>query len=398
METILLYDSSRKIGHQVDYLRYLINYITSLPTGHSQRFLFVLSSVLLDRLQPANNDHSLFIPIPETILSRLKDPIDFSTKYQNSMIEGTYIQEIIQQYNAQKVIFMILDTHIMLAGRSAFYPPGVKVSGIYFRPLPSVADDKKGWLADKLAFLKKGIKACLLKAIISFSPIEKVYVSEDTAVVDWLNRHVSDGRFAYLPDPVDQQDIPTDDSWRTTYSIGPDVPVYLIFGVIGERKNVTNSLTAYGLGLTRQTIGVSRLLIVGKFESEEYKQTVTGLVNQDPLLSTHVIIHNEFVSNFDREQLFGGCLAVVMPYIHCQGASGVLGHAARYGKPVIAPNKGIVAQLVHRYDLGFTVDPTDIDQLDSALSKAASFTGNESLKTTFLTERLPAKFASMLLG
>ena len=66
-------------------------------------------------------------------------------------------------------------------------------------------------------------------------------------------------------------------------------------------------------------------------------------------------------SEMDVEMTAADCILV--PYIDFYGSSGLLGHACRSGKPVIACEEGLIGELVRNLELGLTVNPKDLDAL-----------------------------------
>lgn len=396
--TTLIYDSSSKIGHQVDYIMHLVAYIKQSRFLYPNNYIFVLSPVIVSHLKnPIDSENIKVITITDVVMNSLLEPVNFLNKYKNSSIEGEYLKMILLNFNVNKIFFMFLDRHIVLASRSRFYPLHIGIFGIYFRPLPSLINNELKYIPKIVHSIKKLAKAYTLKLLISSSNIKKIYVSEDIDLTEWLNQYVLRDRFFYLPDPVDQQIATSMNSWRDLYSIGSSSVVYLIFGVMGVRKNIINCINAYKIMLSNNSTTHSKLLIVGKFESEAYKEVVLDLVNSDLILRSHVIIDDRFVNNYEREQLFAGCQVVLMPYLNFQGASGVLLHSVKYLKPVVVSNTGVVMKLVNNYNLGYCVSPSSINDIADAMIKSLAFKSDDKLNKEFLNSHSYTNFARTLL-
>jgi glycosyltransferase involved in cell wall biosynthesis len=77
------------------------------------------------------------------------------------------------------------------------------------------------------------------------------------------------------------------------------------------------------------------------------------------------VVHNDFVSNERRAELFAQASVVVLPYVEAS-QSGVVRVAYAFGKPVIATTVGGLPELVHERRTGLLVPPRD----DVALAEA----------------------------
>ena len=398
MPATVIYDSSERVGHQLDYIKFLTDYVMNGTTARDRTYIFVLHPNLYCGLCPLPvSSNLIFIQIPNDITSQLKNPSNTASKYYNSQIEGPFLKAIINQYQVDKLVFMILDSHIVLAGRRKFYPSEFQISGIYFRPLPGAADSSGHHkrIKDRA---KQFVKAGLLKTLIYRSKITRIFIPEDQSAISWLSRHVSDSVFSYLPDPIDQHIHTANRDWFSRYGINGDEPILLVFGVIGKRKNVINIIKAFEAVQKRSSSSAGKLLIVGKFESEHYKQKINELLLTNSDLRHNVVIVDRFVSNEEREQLFAGCHVVLMPYLNFHGTSGVLCWAAKYKKPVLVSTEGVVADLVRIHKLGLTTDSYAVENIATAITNVLLYQTNEVLTQRFLVGRTPEKFSQILLS
>lgn len=83
-------------------------------------------------------------------------------------------------------------------------------------------------------------------------------------------------------------------------------------------------------------------------------------------------IVNRYVSAEEERQLFAACDAVLLPYLHHQGTSGVLSRAAGAGKPVIASDEYLIGHLVRQYGMGLLFESGNVLELQSAMVQVAS--------------------------
>src|SRR5262249_40553785 len=78
------------------------------------------------------------------------------------------------------------------------------------------------------------------------------------------------------------------------------------------------------------------------------------------------VIHDEYVSDEKRAQLFRESSVVVLPYIEAS-QSGVIPLAYRFGKPVVATTVGGLPAMVDHGETGYLVPPADAESLARAV-------------------------------
>jgi len=70
--------------------------------------------------------------------------------------------------------------------------------------------------------------------------------------------------------------------------------------------------------------------------------------------------------------IFSATDAVLLPYIHHYGSSGVLSRAAAAGKLVIASDEGLLARRVRDHGLGLLFPTNDVPALQQRMTEAAA--------------------------
>ncbi len=140
---------------------------------------------------------------------------------------------------------------------------------------------------------------------------------------------------------------------------------YVLFvGTLEPRKNVGALLDAYELLIGRRR-PVPELLLAGKATpaADPWLQRI-----QRSPLSGHVR-HLGYVADDQRERLYAGARAVVMPSLD-EGFGFPALEAMSAGVPVIAANRGSLPEVVG--DAGWLVDPTDREALACAIDTVAT--------------------------
>ncbi len=143
-------------------------------------------------------------------------------------------------------------------------------------------------------------------------------------------------------------------------SVGADVrpqPEVLFFGRIWEYKGLEYLIKAEPL--ITEKVPQARIVIAGT--GEDFSRYRKMMVNPD-----HFLIHNEYVSDEKRAELFRRAAVVVLPYIEAS-QSFIISIAYRFGKPVVATTVGGLPEMVDHGRTGFLVPPRDTNSLATAI-------------------------------
>ena len=147
---------------------------------------------------------------------------------------------------------------------------------------------------------------------------------------------------------------------------------YLLFvGTIEPRKNVGGLLDAYSRLRARRP-DAPRLVIAGGVNPES--GDVLASLDQPPLAGR--VEYRGYVSSADREALFKGAQAFVLPSFD-EGFGIPALEAMSAGVPVVASNRGALPEVVG--DAGLLVDPGDAEGLAAALERMI---GDADLRAT----------------
>jgi glycosyltransferase involved in cell wall biosynthesis len=154
-------------------------------------------------------------------------------------------------------------------------------------------------------------------------------------------------------------------AWRTL-GRQPQRPAngyFLFVGTLVARKNVGTLLDAYERMIASWSES-PRLVIAGAATSD----AVAWLQRlQQPTLAGRVE-HVGYVSENDRERLYAGALALVMPSLD-EGFGVPALEAMAAGVPVIASNRGALPEVLG--DAGTLLDAQDIDGFSAAMERVA---------------------------
>jgi glycosyltransferase involved in cell wall biosynthesis len=180
---------------------------------------------------------------------------------------------------------------------------------------------------------------------------------------------------------VNRLGIPAETVHVTPYTIVGDVevttaieiheePLILFFGRIWPYKGLEYLIRAEPL--ITSVVPQAKIAIAGLGEDfSRYRRMMADPENFE--------VHNEFVSDEKRDDLFRRASVVVLPYIEAS-QSHVISMAYRYKKPVVATRVGGLPEMVDDGKTGFLVNPRDINALAEAIVRLMQ---NEQMRRRF---------------
>lgn len=340
-------------GHRLGFINNLMAYAATSTPQHE--YLFITNR---------SQDFTLESPAPHIRVQTLKQAEQLEIDAENKAVKKAHIEwEIIcayaRAYQADRVIFMYLDSYQLEIGRNQDLP--FKISGIWFSPY-SRMEAESDELKDRFQnFITKTRKKYVMRWALKNPQLDKIFILNDEEMPKWLNKDVP--RFFTLADPYFEYPALPDYCLRKTYNIPKDHLIFLQFGYMDERKNLENIVRAFNV-LPSAQAEKSTLLLIGKFKPG-FRSTVEN-IKSGPY---QLIVRDEFVSNEEMESSFAQSDVILRMNIRFFGSSGIIGVAAQHNKPVIASNTGVMAEIVEKYRLGMLVNPYAIDEIAAALSR-----------------------------
>jgi len=140
-------------------------------------------------------------------------------------------------------------------------------------------------------------------------------------------------------------------------SSNDDSPTVLFFGRIWEYKGLEYLIRAEPV-ITARVPGAT-IVIAG--EGEDFGRYRRLMVHPD-----RFVVHNEYVVDEHRTELFRRASVVVLPYIEAS-QSGVIPIAYSLMKPVVATTVGGLPDMVEDGRTGYLVPPRDVEALADAI-------------------------------
>lgn len=149
---------------------------------------------------------------------------------------------------------------------------------------------------------------------------------------------------------------------RRALGLPADRFMFLHIGISDTRKGLTDACEAMlKLDAEHQT----RALLVRAGGVKDEAAALCAKLEAKGLLA----LENRFVAEERMALYYAAADAVLLPYRHHAGSSGILSHAAAAGKPVIAAQYGLIGRLVEQNRLGLCHAHLDVDDLARAMAQ-----------------------------
>lgn len=303
------------------------------------------------------------------------------------------IVDIANKETADEVIFMDLDQYQIPI---SLIKGNFLVSGIYFRPHHRIYPSNDNVYNKIASSIKRAKKIFIEKILLSSKVIKHIFILNDLPGTELLNKFHGTSCFKELPDPIFDYPFST----NTRFMGNGNEVTFLIFGALTERKNIINILNAYN----QADFSVpTRLLIVGPCSSDSFLSKINEIskqINSTSKGNKIVLTHTEFISDEEMESIHAVIDVSLLIYSNFYGSSGLLGRAAKHKKYVVAPNVGLLKDLVTSFGLGSVVDPTNVGYISESLKEAVrTYRTRDTVGSTkFYDDHHPELFLRVLIA
>ena len=324
-------------GHKFGFVNNLLHYAGKHKPD--DEFVFLVNRSADFHLESPYPHITVIFPTEEEQMALCAQP----GLIRKSAAEWALINREALRGACHRLILMELDLYQVAIGRSN---TPYKISGIWFRPYSRMEPEGRG-LLQQLRFLKSKLqKQLVMKLALRNSSLDKVFILNDEQMPAWLNEK----RFFTLPDPWFDYPMAEGFDLRGHYGIPEHHLILLQFGYADERKNNENIIAALN-EIPRSDI---TLLVIGKFKPGYENELIR--LKKGPFT---MITRDAFISDEEMESTFQQSDVILRMNVNYFGSSGVVGIAARYNKPVIVSDNGVMAELVKKYRLGDRTNPHD---------------------------------------
>lgn len=385
MANKIIYDSIAT-GHHPEYIVHIVNYLMGLKTDDV--YYFVLSADIKENCPEIFNKsktskHIVLEWIPTNELNKIKD----ISLAKRSFLELKLVEFYATKWNAVEVFLLYFNVFQLAL---IFRKPQFNIKGILF--LQFLRMPKNG-IKNKIKFYRK---YAITKFYSKNSTVKSVFVLNDHKTVNQLNKDLGTNIFKMLPDPIPLYKEEKGFNVYNYYNIPKNKKILLHPGAINPRKGTYEIIEAIDQ-LTVDSIKDYAILIVGKAKPDiesEILNKIESLRNKN----FQIIFDNSFVSNERLKSLFLQSKAVLMPYKNPEASSGILGHSILANKLVVAPNSGLIGEIVREKEIGIVIDNVTSKDIAKAIEKIETFKLNSSNAEAFVNSHSSIEFSKILLS
>lgn len=356
---------ARLTGHHSVYLERAAN--AFLERGHLVTITVVEGDIEHPALRSLRETHGArvsFIAIPRDAYERcVRLPFgEIGRELGLRRLFGTLFKEADAARRVDHVFLPYLDYCLYAIGLLGAPFGGREWSGICMRPAFHYGHFGVRAPRPKLA----AIKERLFQRLLGAAGLSKL-LSIDELLVEYVSQRRMPRKCSvgYLHDPAEISLQTTQQEAREQLGIHADAFVVLAYGSIDQRKGVDALITACS------DSGNTAALIVGK-QDAWFKKLLSSPVAREMAERGSLTAIDEFVGEERQQQCFAASDAVWLGYRNHYTMSGVLVLAAIAGRPVIATCDGLIGWHTKRHSLGRICDPTNIDEVASALRDLAA--------------------------
>ena len=392
-------------GHHPTYIRYLIRYwyqekrpeqlsIVVIP-----KFLAEHADVVnLASLNPSNPIK--FVAITTEEESRINARKTRLQRAFRNFREWSILCKYATQLKADHCLILYFDTcqQPLALGLSSPCP----FSGIYFRPTFHYSQFQNSQTPEKNQ-QSNWLEKLILSRILRHPKLKTLFCLDPVAVSSLHHQFKTSTKVVHLPDPVEPF-LPSSLSTaeiRERLGIQPNRQVFLLFGALTERKGVHQLLEAIS-SLPDQYCEQICLLFVGKLAiriETQFKTQIQAVCKVKPV---QILENYGYIPDSEISQYFQVADLILAPYQRHVGMSGILLLAAAAEKPLLSSDYGLMGELVHRYELGLTVDSTQPSEIARGLTQFMQSSGknfcNPEKMRQFVRDNSAQKFSEIIFN
>lgn len=332
-------------GHHVEYIYHLIKF--KKERGINATFIFYVNREfddLINELIKIENFASFNIEIVhiEDIINI--SGFQFEQTLGNYKIQLLALAEEIKLRKIEHCVFMYLDNAMQIALSSQVGKRlNCRISGIVLNPYGGFGKGIKKYYYSIRKMLQNYV-------MMSNRQISAIYIIIGGKTTMSLNLMHFTNKFLFVSDPILE-------NGAIAYNSGKETNrrlTFLLFGSLNRRKGIFKTLIAVN-SLETRYLNRIKVIFAGKI-SESDKEAFIAESNKIKAKDDGSIkIIDKFISYEEIPVIFNEADYILLPYDATQASSGILGHAAYYGKPIIGQGGGTFGRHVSSFQLGLVI-------------------------------------------
>ncbi len=377
-------------GHHVEYLAHVLRF-----ARHSE-LTCVVDPVVVERLpdygvDPDDRQRARFLYPSREDWRRIRTS---KTEMWRGCEELRVLGRVVEQDAIDVCYLMEMNKYQYAIGTRMGRSIPADIRGILLNPL-----GKTGKAARD--FFLGARKRSQIRWMLRNRRVERVFLLNDDEKAEQMDKRFGrPGTFRGLKDPVVPYGMVCGGKSGATFIQKSERIRFLLFGSLSERKGVFVALKALNL-IHDEMLGRFECVFAGEVNEpggREFLKTLEELMTRRPML--RVLVVNRFLTNEETASLFSSSDCVLAPYLESESSSGVIGHAAMHGKPIIGSSEGLPGRIICRYGLGVALGSGDSHALASAMARFVRgelINVSETGMKRYVQERRPEVFVRTLL-
>lgn len=329
---ILIFDN-QITGHHLEYLHHNLIMASEHP---NDTFIFVIPKQINEI-----RDNLNWVEYPNVRYDYLDSEIKPASSSIVDMLKTSYMLcKILRIYVMRHNAEMVYTNGIM-----AFVPFGpillplkTRIVGIIYQIY--LYNDKESSFQSKIL---NRIKYFILSKCRLF---KKVLILNSKKSADKFNEIYHSDKFEYLPDPANELPIDKVEDLRKKYNISPEKIIFAHFGELSERKGTLNIIDSFQY-VSQENFSKMIFIFAGVVKDDIKKIFYEKIKHYK-----NVFVEDGFCSYAYLGSLCQCANIILLPYLLTNLSSGLLSYASQFSRPVLAPNTGLIGELVNEYNLG----------------------------------------------
>lgn len=326
------------------------------------------SPLLQDRLDAAKRRLSSTLRIEYLDREWTQQLLETHGLLKRGRMEAEMALVLVGQEHASHLLFMQMNMNQFYIGSRGQTLP-CSIRGIvlnHYTPL-----NRASQFSGKVkAALTAARKLAMYWWVLRPGKVEQIFILNDPKAAEFLNRCLRKHAFLSIPDPIPDYLKAIEPPHELSKS---EKTTFLLTGSMAPRKGCLELFDALRL-LPDSIHQVIQVRLLGRFRTDAYRQDVekaAGQLLQDcPKLELE--LRPEYLSNTEFANALNTCDYVLAPYLEFYGSSGILGQAARVGKPVLSCRDGLLGEIVSERGLGATFDPSNAGEFSRAIQSSVA--------------------------
>lgn len=223
--------------------------------------------------------------------------------------------------------------------------------------------------------------------------IKHIFVLNDEAAARRMNIVWRCAKFIPLPDPFQSK------SGNTVFEkpLLPSNKIKVLhFGGMARRKGTIEIIKAIQILCADGKVQRYQFVFAGKINSDirdEFYEYYYRLKEK-----CDILVMDRFCSYDELDELCRECDIILAPYQNVHSSSGVIAYAAKFHKPVIVPDDGLLGKLVRKYKLGLAVNNLNSAKIYELLASDINIQTNVLLEDKYIANNSIDNFTNSIFS